>query len=224
MKRYLCMILVLMLAAGIFTGCGDTADSGKSEDRSATADEQDDKTKEPGEEGKYYVYAQKHSWETIYWDKVETPHLAFVTALKELGEIPIEEDGSFEIEYSELLYEGDEATVTVNKLRIAGKIGNIKDLADAPNGTVVGSGSISAELHYNIDESSWAKPHIIDNYFTVDGDMKITVESEGESIRISSINVLQKDSIYTTLENGEKEESREELDYFLSIILEVLQK
>ena len=224
MKRCLYMILILALAAGIFTGCGDNTTSGDDENQNTATNGQNAKAGEQDANENFYLYIKKNSWDSVTWDNVKDPHLAFLTIIKEIGEIPVTEDGSFNIEFSGLLYEDDKATVSVNKLNVTGKVENIKSLTDTADNTVVGSGSVSVELHYNIDESDWARPHIIDEYIKVDSDVEITSQKSGEIFEVVSTKVLQSSGNYNYSDNGQKEDFNKELEYFFSLKLSVLNK
>ena len=154
MKQFRYAALPIVLSLILLAGCGNGSPaqgaetqkpSGTSSAKSALTTKSNHETDEISE-GIYLVIPKK-SWDKVSWDNISSPHTAFLTIVKEIGEIPVAEDGSFRFEHAGLFYEDDEVTVTINKFLVNGSLDNPENLSGTADDTEVGKGNVTVELN-----------------------------------------------------------------------------
>lgn len=224
MKKYLIITITLIIALIVLTGC--TEKPVKTLSPSLTSQTphttQQIENEELVKQRNYYIYIAKNSWDAVSWDTIYTPHLAFSTIIRELGEIPVSQDGDFTIEFSGLLFEDELAKVTVKTLHISGNIQNIQELEGVPTGALIGQGSVNVNLNYVIHQKDWPRPLVEDYDVTVESDMQIFSERDGQRIRITSVDLLNANGISTYDDNKQTDTINVDYDYMLSLIFNVI--
>ncbi|HXK72542.1 MAG TPA: hypothetical protein PLQ68_07535 [Clostridia bacterium] len=226
MKKYFIIALTIIIALTVLAGC--TEKPVKTLSSSLTSQTPQSTHQQEGEEQvkhqNYYIYITKNSWDTVSWDNVYTPHLAFSTMIKELGEIPVSENGNFSIEFSGLLFENEVAKVNVKELNIFGTIQDIQQLAGVTTGTLIGQGTLNVNLNYVIHQKDWPRPLVEDYDVTVEGDMQIFSERDGQRIRITSVDLLKANGKSTYDDNSQTDTIDIDYDYMLSLVFNIVVK